>query len=129
VAGRRTEGEPRSPAPAEARGGARCTGLQSDAVDVVHARLLLVNIPAPDAVLEEMARLVKPGGAGHARAVGAASDRSYLGVQPDQMPVTGCSSEPSLSWRPARVAPGARQFVVNEKMWGALIMDCRYKQK
>ena len=43
-------------------GDARCTGLPSAAFDVVHARLLLVNIPDPEAVVAEMARLVKPGG-------------------------------------------------------------------
>ena len=38
------------------------TGLPSATFDVVHARLLLVNIPGPEAVVAEMARLVKPGG-------------------------------------------------------------------
>jgi SAM-dependent methyltransferase len=41
---------------------ARSTGLPSGSFDVVHARLLLVNIPSPEAVMSEMVRLVKPGG-------------------------------------------------------------------
>jgi SAM-dependent methyltransferase len=43
-------------------GDARGTGLPPAAFDVVHARLLLVNIPDPEAVIAEMERLVKPGG-------------------------------------------------------------------
>lgn len=43
-------------------GDARHTGLPSSSFDLVHARLLLVNIPAPEEVVEEMMRLVKPGG-------------------------------------------------------------------
>ena len=42
---------------------ARNTGLPSGSFDVLHARLLLVNIPSPEAVVAEMVRLVKPGGA------------------------------------------------------------------
>jgi SAM-dependent methyltransferase len=43
-------------------GDARHTGLPSDAFDLVHARTLLVNIPAPAEVVAEMARLARPGG-------------------------------------------------------------------
>ncbi len=41
---------------------ARHTGLPDLAFDVVHARYLLVNIPRPVEVLEEMVRLTRPGG-------------------------------------------------------------------
>ncbi|MUL76277.1 methyltransferase domain-containing protein [Mycolicibacterium sp. CBMA 226] len=41
---------------------ARNTGLPSSSFDVVHARLLLINIPEPAEVLGEMVRLAKPGG-------------------------------------------------------------------
>jgi SAM-dependent methyltransferase len=44
------------------QGDARGTGLASGSFDVVHARLLLVNIPCPQRVVAEMVRLVKPGG-------------------------------------------------------------------
>jgi SAM-dependent methyltransferase len=44
------------------QGDARATTLPSGSFDVVHARLLLVNIPRPDQVVAEMVRLVKPGG-------------------------------------------------------------------
>jgi SAM-dependent methyltransferase len=44
------------------QGDARATTLPSGSFDVVHARLLLVNIPRPDQVVDEMVRLVKPGG-------------------------------------------------------------------
>lgn len=44
------------------QGDARVTGLPSGNFDVVHARLLLVNIPGPEQVVAEMVRLVKPGG-------------------------------------------------------------------
>jgi SAM-dependent methyltransferase len=44
------------------QGNARATALPSGSFDVVHARLLLVNIPRPDQVVAEMVRLVKPGG-------------------------------------------------------------------
>jgi SAM-dependent methyltransferase len=40
----------------------RHTGLPSGAFDLVHARLLLVDIPAPQRLVTEMVRLVKPGG-------------------------------------------------------------------
>ena len=43
-------------------GDARATGLPSDSFDLVHARLLLINVPWPDDVVAEMARLVRPGG-------------------------------------------------------------------
>jgi SAM-dependent methyltransferase len=41
---------------------ARHTGLPSGSFDVVHARLLLVNIRSPEEVVAEMVRLAKPGG-------------------------------------------------------------------
>jgi SAM-dependent methyltransferase len=41
---------------------ARRTGLPSSSFDLANARLLLVNIPAPEEAVAEMARLVKPGG-------------------------------------------------------------------
>ena len=41
---------------------ARTTGLPSGAFDLVHARLLLVNIPSPEQVVAEMARVARPGG-------------------------------------------------------------------
>jgi ubiquinone/menaquinone biosynthesis C-methylase UbiE len=41
---------------------ARNTALPSSSFDVVHARTLLVNIPRPDEVVQEMVRLTKPGG-------------------------------------------------------------------
>jgi SAM-dependent methyltransferase len=43
-------------------GDARHTGLPSSSFDVVHARLLLINIPEPAEVVAEMVRLAKPGG-------------------------------------------------------------------
>jgi SAM-dependent methyltransferase len=43
-------------------GDARHTGLDSGGFDVVHARMLLINIPAPSEVVAEMVRLAKPGG-------------------------------------------------------------------
>ncbi len=43
-------------------GDARHTALPPASFDLVHARLLLVNLPAPDEVVAEMARLVRPGG-------------------------------------------------------------------
>jgi ubiquinone/menaquinone biosynthesis C-methylase UbiE len=42
---------------------ARHTGLLSGSFDLVHARTLLVNVPDPAAVVAEMVRLAKPGGA------------------------------------------------------------------
>ena len=44
------------------QGDARRTGLPSATFDLVHSRLLLVNIPRPHEVVAEMARLTKPGG-------------------------------------------------------------------
>jgi len=41
---------------------ARRTGLRSGSFDLVHARTLLVNVPAPAVVVAEMVRLAKPGG-------------------------------------------------------------------
>jgi SAM-dependent methyltransferase len=41
---------------------ARRTGLPDSSFDLVHARTLLVNIPDPESVVAEMARLVRPGG-------------------------------------------------------------------
>ena len=39
---------------------ARATGLPRGSFDLVHARLLLVNIPTPEQAVAEMVRLVKP---------------------------------------------------------------------
>jgi SAM-dependent methyltransferase len=44
------------------RGDARHTGLQTGSFDLVHARTLLVTVPQPAEVLEEMVRLARPGG-------------------------------------------------------------------
>lgn len=41
---------------------AAATGLPSGAFDVVHERLVLVNVPDPESVVAEMARLTRPGG-------------------------------------------------------------------
>jgi SAM-dependent methyltransferase len=43
-------------------GDARRTALPGGTFDVVHARTLLVNVPAPAEVVTEMARLARPGG-------------------------------------------------------------------
>ena len=43
-------------------GDARDTGLPADGFDLVHARTLLVTIPAPEEVVAELARLARPGG-------------------------------------------------------------------
>jgi SAM-dependent methyltransferase len=43
-------------------GDATDTGLPSEAFDVVHARLVLVNVPDPGAIVTELVRLTKPGG-------------------------------------------------------------------
>ena len=43
-------------------GDARRTGLPSSSLDLVHARLLLVNVPEPHEIVAEMVRLAKPGG-------------------------------------------------------------------
>jgi SAM-dependent methyltransferase len=42
--------------------GATATGLPRASFDLAHARLLLVNVPDPVAVVAEMAALVRPGG-------------------------------------------------------------------
>jgi SAM-dependent methyltransferase len=44
------------------QGDARRTGLPESSFDLVHARTLLINIPDPQDVVEEMVRLVRPGG-------------------------------------------------------------------
>ena len=44
------------------QGDARRTGFPSASYDLVHARMLLVNIPDPAAVVTEMVRLARPGG-------------------------------------------------------------------
>jgi len=44
------------------KGDARATGLPRDSFDLVHARLVLVNVPEPQRVVEEMVALVQPGG-------------------------------------------------------------------
>jgi SAM-dependent methyltransferase len=41
---------------------ARAMDLPSASFDLVHARLVLVNIPSPEEVVAEMVRVVKPGG-------------------------------------------------------------------
>lgn len=42
---------------------ATATGLEPAAFELAHARLVLVNVRQPEAVVAEMARLVRPGGA------------------------------------------------------------------
>ena len=42
---------------------AEATGLPRDSFDLATARLVLVNIPQPERIIDEMAALVKPGGA------------------------------------------------------------------
>jgi SAM-dependent methyltransferase len=44
------------------RADARDTGIARSSVDLVHVRMLLVNLPEPEKMVEEIARLVKPGG-------------------------------------------------------------------
>ncbi|TKC99150.1 methyltransferase domain-containing protein [Polyangium fumosum] len=44
------------------RADARATGLPRGAFDLVHARLLLVNVPRPEEVVREMMALARPGG-------------------------------------------------------------------
>ncbi len=44
------------------QGDARHTGLPAGSFDLVHARLLLVTIPDPTAVVAELVRLARPGG-------------------------------------------------------------------
>jgi len=41
---------------------ARDTRLPRSSFDLVHVRMLLVNLPAPEQAVDEIARLVKPGG-------------------------------------------------------------------
>jgi SAM-dependent methyltransferase len=43
-------------------GDARRTGLPSSRFDLLHERLLLINVPDPESVLAEMIRLTRPGG-------------------------------------------------------------------
>ena len=43
-------------------GDARNTGLPPSSFDLAHARLLLVNVPEPEAVIAEMVDIVRPGG-------------------------------------------------------------------
>jgi len=43
-------------------GDAKSTRLPRTSFDVVHARLLLVNVPEPERVVEEMVALLRPGG-------------------------------------------------------------------
>jgi ubiquinone/menaquinone biosynthesis C-methylase UbiE len=43
-------------------GDARHTGFESGSFHLVHARTLLINVPQPAEVLEEMIRLARPGG-------------------------------------------------------------------
>jgi SAM-dependent methyltransferase len=44
------------------RADVRSTGLRRSSFDLVHVRMLLVNVPTPEQVVDEIARLVKPGG-------------------------------------------------------------------
>jgi ubiquinone/menaquinone biosynthesis C-methylase UbiE len=44
------------------QGDAKATGLPREDFDLVHARLILVNIPEPERVVEEMVALARPGG-------------------------------------------------------------------
>jgi SAM-dependent methyltransferase len=44
------------------QGDAKATNLPRGSFDVVHARLVLVNVPQPRLVVEEMVALAKPGG-------------------------------------------------------------------
>jgi len=44
------------------RADAACTGLPSGSFDLVHERMLLLNVTSPQDVVAEMARLVRPGG-------------------------------------------------------------------
>jgi ubiquinone/menaquinone biosynthesis C-methylase UbiE len=44
------------------QGDAKATGLPRAAFDLVHARLILVNVPEPERVVEEMVALARPGG-------------------------------------------------------------------
>ena len=44
------------------QGDARSTGLPQGAFDLVHERLVLVNVPEPEQILAEMVELARPGG-------------------------------------------------------------------
>jgi ubiquinone/menaquinone biosynthesis C-methylase UbiE len=44
------------------QGDAKATGLPRASFDMVHARLVLVNVPEPQRVVEEMTALARPGG-------------------------------------------------------------------
>jgi ubiquinone/menaquinone biosynthesis C-methylase UbiE len=44
------------------QGDIRATGLPRNSFDVAHMRLVLVNVPAPEQIIEEMVALVNPGG-------------------------------------------------------------------
>jgi ubiquinone/menaquinone biosynthesis C-methylase UbiE len=44
------------------QGDARHTGLPTSSFDLAHARLLLVNVPEPEGVVSELARITRPGG-------------------------------------------------------------------
>jgi ubiquinone/menaquinone biosynthesis C-methylase UbiE len=44
------------------QGDAKTSGLQRASFDLVHARLVLVNVPEPQRVVEEMIALARPGG-------------------------------------------------------------------
>jgi ubiquinone/menaquinone biosynthesis C-methylase UbiE len=44
------------------QGDAKATGLPRASFDLVHARLVLVNVPEPQRVVEEMMALARPGG-------------------------------------------------------------------
>ncbi|AKT42722.1 SAM-dependent methyltransferase [Chondromyces crocatus] len=43
-------------------GDARATGLPHGSFDLVHARLVLVNVPRPEEIVREMVALARPGG-------------------------------------------------------------------
>ena len=45
------------------QGDAKATGLPRGSFDLATARLVLVNVPAPEAIVAEMVALVRPGGA------------------------------------------------------------------
>jgi ubiquinone/menaquinone biosynthesis C-methylase UbiE len=44
------------------QGDARQTGMPASSFDLAHARLLLVNVPEPEGVVSELARITRPGG-------------------------------------------------------------------
>jgi len=44
------------------QGDARATGLPRSSFDLVHERLVLVNVPEPEQILSEMVALARPGG-------------------------------------------------------------------